>query len=461
MAKLVGIDRAVGFSILSRGWSALSGVVTLVLLVRFLTGKQQGVYSSFGSFMALQVFFELGLGLVVLQFASHERAGLEWTPQGTLEGDANAKARLSSLLRLSLRWYGSVSALILAVILPLGLGFFHQYAPSGVAWHAGWVFVALGMAVSVMFLPLYAVLEGCGLVPEVAAAQFVANLLNTGVFWLMLTRHWGLLAAPIAGVFSGLWIIGWLSVRYRHFLRDLWDAARPGVVIHWRREMWPFQWRIALSYMSGYFIFQTFVPILLASHRPITAGQMGLTMSVTNAIAAIALAWVATKSAPFGRLVALRDWAQMDRLFFPCLWQSAGVLILGGGLFWSAALYLHHIHSPISARLLAPLPMGLLLLAAVVNHVVAAEAIYLRAHKQEPFLMISLLGGTLVALSSYVLGRLFGSVGMMIGYLSITLVIGLGLGTSIFIQKRRQWHQDLPTEPDAVLPPPTPVFGGR
>jgi hypothetical protein len=221
--------------------------------------------------------------------------------------------------------------------------------------------------------------------------------------------------------------------------------------------MWPFQWRIALSYASGYFIYQTFTLFLFASHGAAAAGRMGLSMSVAASLGAIAIAWVSTKSAPFGSLVAKRDWAQMDRMFFPSLWLSTAVLIVADGAFWLVTLYLNHTHAAprLSTRLLPPLPLGLLLVAMVVNHFVGALGIYLRAHKQEPLLFMSLLGGALVCLSSYFLGRVWGATGMMAGNLAISF-LGLTLGTTTFRRKRRQWHDDHPhsDQGDSDAPPP-------
>src|SRR5579862_5483845 len=86
----MGIDRAVGYTVIAKGWAALSGAVSLVLLTRFLSAAEQGFYFVFVDILALQLFFELGLSTVVMQFASHERARLEWTSEGRLEGDTRA-----------------------------------------------------------------------------------------------------------------------------------------------------------------------------------------------------------------------------------------------------------------------------------------------------------------------------------------------------------------------------------
>jgi O-antigen/teichoic acid export membrane protein len=66
-------------------------------------------------------------------------------------------------------------------------------------------------------------------------------------------------------------------------------------------------------------------------------------------------------------------------------------------------------------------------------------AVYLRAHKQEPYLIPSVVHGCLVALSTLILGYKFGAVGVAIGYFIITTLIMLP-EVSIFIKCRSKWH---------------------
>src|ERR1700712_5391903 len=74
--RSLGLDRAVVFTILARGWSSLAGIATLLLIARFLSSAEQGYYYTFGSLVALQMLFELGFSFVILQMASHESAHL-------------------------------------------------------------------------------------------------------------------------------------------------------------------------------------------------------------------------------------------------------------------------------------------------------------------------------------------------------------------------------------------------
>ena len=55
-------DRAVGFTVLGRCLGGAVGLhVTLFLMTRFMSPVLQGYYYTFGSVLALAIFFELGL----------------------------------------------------------------------------------------------------------------------------------------------------------------------------------------------------------------------------------------------------------------------------------------------------------------------------------------------------------------------------------------------------------------
>ena len=443
--RRAGIDRAVGFAILGRGWTAVAGLLTLGLLARCLSPIEQGYYFTFGSVLALSIFFELGLSLVLVQFASHERAALEWTPAGTLTGDASAKARLSSLLRMSVQWYSAAGALLALVVLPLGMMFFYRHGNPGVQWQVPWIWSVLVTSVIIGLTPMLAIVEGCGQVAQVTRLGMWQNVGGSLLLWLALLAHGGLYTAPVTSTAALAIEVWWLWTQKKAFLSDLLHFSshqgEGGLLPHmdWRGEVWPLQWKIGLSYISGYFIFRLFNPILFATHGAVAAGQMGLSLTVIGTVTSISLAWVTTKAAPFGTLVARRDFAALDRLFFPCLWQSWGLVAVGCASVWLLAVSLRMEHMAVGSRFLDPLPLGLLAATAVVNHGIIAQAIYLRSHKQEPFLAISIVMAVLVGASSLLVTNRFGALGMMTGYFFVSLAM-LAWATWLFGTKREQWH---------------------
>jgi len=440
LLRKAGIDRAVGFAVIGRAWSALAGLVTLVLMTRCLSPEQQGYYVTFGSVLATAVFFELGLALVLMQFASHERAGLDWTAAGTLDGDPAAKRRLASLLQMSVKWYAVIGAAFIAALLPLGLGFFGRHGSQTMNWQVPWIWIIGVSGASLALMSVVAVLEGCGLIAEIVRLQMWQNIAGSLLLWFALLHHWGLYAAPVTNTVSLVSTLLWLGLARRRLVLDLFQTPTQGASVSWRTEIWPLQWKIALSCVSGYFVFQLFNPILFATHGAAAAGQMGLSITVLVTVGAVAMSWVATKAATFGSLIARREFGRLDQLFFPCLWQSWGLVSVLAALVWAVDLALHRAGLPLSRRFLDPLPLGLLALVTVVNHGIGAEAIYLRAHKREPYLVMSLLSAGLVGLSALLLGKPFGATGMMLAYACIA-PLSLGLATAIFIQKRHQWHR--------------------
>jgi O-antigen/teichoic acid export membrane protein len=441
--RLLGLDRAVILTVLARGWSSLAGLVTIVLIAHSLTGAEQGYYYTFGSLVALQMVFELGFSFVILQMASHECARLSISKADEVTGDPVAHARLASVLQKSVRWYSITAFLMPCILIPAGLHFFASNSHSGqeVAWRLPWWLVVLAASFAFQIDPVLSFLEGCGYVPQVARTRLWQALLGSVLAWVAMLTHHGLFAPAMTIAGQVLAGVAWLYTR-RRLLFPLFVYHAGQDPIHWWQEVWPFQWRIAISWICGYFIFQLFNPILFAYWGPIAAGQMGMSLNISNALMAVSIAWVNTKAAPFGAMVARKEYVKLDHIFFRTLIQSIVVSVLGSAAVWSGVIYLNVEQSRFAHRVLGPLPFGMLLLTMIFNHIVISEAIYLRAHKQEKFLLNSVLAALFMLFSSYALGRRFGAIGMISGYLGVTTFIGLGLGTFTFLKYRRIWHAE-------------------
>jgi hypothetical protein len=438
-----GLDRAVFFTVLARGWSSGSGLITVALIARLLSPAEQGYYYTYASLIALQLVFELGFSQIVMQLASHERAHLSIGEDGSVKGDQIAHARLASVLQISVRWYAAGALLFSSVLIPAGLHFFssHQHLGDVVSWRTPWIAVATAAVFAFFLDPLYSFFEGCGFVSNVAHMRWVQAVVGSLLAWISLLTHHGLYAP--ATVIAGQVVVGaiWLFTR-RALLIDLLTHETAGQHVSWQNEIWPFQWRIAISWISGYFVYQTFNPFLFAFRGPVTAGQMGMSLTFANSLMAIAIPWVSTKAAPFGTLIAQKRYPQLDALFFKAVRQSISVAGLGAIVIWSATTYLHFTHNRYAHKILSPLPFALLLTAAILNHLFASLATYLRAHKQEKLFQLSLSIAIAVLFSNYFFAKTSGALGMVAGYLVIIALLGVGGGTLIFNKYRRLWHSN-------------------
>jgi len=440
MRKVLGLDRAVGFTILARFWSSAAGLVTVALIARFLSPAQQGYYYTFGSLVALQIVFELGFSFVILQLASHERAELSISADYEISGAPIAHARLASVIQKSVRWYTVAAVAMASILLPVGFYFFstHQHAGQTVSWQLPWCSAALMAALNFQLDPFLSFLEGCGYVPEIARLRFMQSLTGSLLAWTALVAHHGLFAPSMMLFGMAVASLFWLTGKRKLLLGLLRHHA--GIHrIRWNQEVWPFQWRIAVSWLSGYFLFWIFNPVLFAFRGPVEAGKMGMSLSLANAVQAIAVSWVSTKSAPFGTLIARKEYERLDQTFFRALTQSFAVSLIGALAAWLGCIYLNAKHFSFAQRLLAPLPLGILLLYMIVNVMVSSEAYYLRAHKQEVFFVNSVVGAVAVTVCTFIFGRRYGATGIVISACLLNWG-GLVWATYKFRKYRRLWH---------------------
>jgi len=441
-----GVDRAIFYTLLNRGWSVLTGPLTFYLIARFLTPDEQGYYYAFSSILGLQIFFELGLGYVIIQFASHEKAHLEWTAAGTLEGDPKAKARLASLLRFAMKCYLAAALIGGCVLVPAGLAFFSKSKPGAlevvkVVWQTPWLLVVGTTCFNLTLTPFYSLLEGCGKVAEFAKRGAWMSIIGNACFWLVLFAHGKLFAAPAQAVVFAVIGTFWVFIKYGRCFKDILATPIPqGMAVSWRKEMLPLQWKVAVTGFSGYFIGQLITPMLFRYRGPAEAGRIGMTMKVIDILSNLSYSWVSTKAAPFGTHIARKDYATLDGVFRKASRQALGVFLLGSGAFLAVYFALKMTGAPMASRFLDPLAILFLLGNAVINCIVFCQAVYLRAHKQEPYLYNSLVGAVLVPLVIFFLGRPYGGLGIAVGLFSVNILIGLPWATCIFSQKRKQWH---------------------
>lgn len=444
----LGINRAIGYGVLSRVWAVSAGVVTLLLIAVRFSREQQGFYFTIGSLLALQIFFELGLTVVISQFASHEFSKTWWLPGGEIEGDTVAVGRIHSLLATSFKWFFAAALILTGVLIPLGLVFFSNGVEAAQLfdWRLPWILAVLGTAVNLLAIPFFAVIMGSGDMVAINSRQLLGSVTGSVLAWAVIGLGGGLYALPCVSFGAGLVSWGYLIRNKPGLLAAAWRYSfaadyrmKVTAPIDWRTEVWPMQWRIAISWMSGYFIFQLFTPVLFHYQGAVVAGQMGMTLSAANALLGVCITWMTVRNPEFGKLIAAKEWGSLDALFFQVLKQSI-LIAASGAALGGGAIFLLKEFTRLGERFL-PLPQVLLLLAATVAVVtVNAYATYLRAHKKEPLLAQSVATAVLQGFATWFLGKEFSSFGVSIGYFIISVFISLPTVYWIWRHYRNAWH---------------------
>lgn len=439
IVALTGIDAAIGWSAASQFWTALLGPVTLALVATRLSPAAQGYYFTFGSIIGLQMIFELGLASVIQQFVTHEVAFLERNADGTLTGPEHHLRRLAAVVQTSLRWFFVASILFAIALLAGGTMFFARAGGGVEGWEGPWIVVAVGAALALIVTPALAILEGCGLVTEVSRVRAGQTIVSDLAGWSVLIAGGALWAPAAAGIATLLYAAVRIGTAWRPLFSFLLRSPAGG--LSWRDEVWPFQWRTAIGWISGYALFQVFTPLLFAYRGAAEAGRLGMTIAIVATILNVSMAWLWSKRPTFGMHVARREFDELDALFYPAMIRSA-VVMLGGCLaLVGGVLLLRSIEHPWATRILDPLPLLLLVGAMLIMNVHWSQSVYLRAHKREALFGLRLTAALLTVALAAMLGPRWGATGMMAGFLGAVLLLLLGAGSMVFRKHRREWHR--------------------
>jgi len=441
MRTALGLDGAIAYSFVARLVVIAGSTGTVLLIVRNLSPVEQGYYYTLLSLVSLQMVFEMGFSFVIQQLAAHECIHLELKADGTVTGDGVAHARLASALQLSLRWYTVAAAAMGLLLAPAGALFFARHtmaAGTQVTWQGPWLTAVAASMTGLWSMPFYSFLEGCGQVRAVAALRLRQAIAAAVLAWAALLLHHGLYAPTlviVGQVGTGLQFLA----THRTLLMGLLHHPAGRDTIRWRVEVWPFQWRMAVSWMCSYFTVQIFIPILFALRGAVEAGQMGMSLSITAYMTVLALAWTSTKATPFGRMIARREFQALDRLFLTTFRQSLAVFaaIAAGSVLLVALLPAVAPH--LAMRMLPARLFGLLVLGAAANHVVQSLGILLRCFKQEPFVGQSLAVAALTLLLAGWTAHRWGNAGAASSYLAVAAGVALPSAVSIFVRARREY----------------------
>ena len=431
---IAGLDFHVLVTLIFRGWAVLAGGVTVFLLPLWLSTVEQGYYFTFASVLALQIFFELGLNQIIMQLVSHEVAHLTETADGRLTGKEAHLARLSSLGRLIRRWYG-VAAILFAVIGgSAGTVFFSQKGAEPMSvWLGLWVVLVGATAVNLWLSPGLAVMEGCGKVGQVARLRLVQSMLGYSLLWVTLLSGGGLWAATVVPVVSALCTGYWLKV-YGNMLH--WLSTRAVDIknqLSWRKDVLPLQWRIALSWASGYLIFNLFTPMVFSHYGAVEAGRLGMALTVFSAISTIGMSWVNAKAPSFTTHIARGERRELNILFTVLFLRSTIFIALMSASVALVAWYLNQLGVPQMIRIASPSVLAILAVVTVVNSMVYAMAVYMRAHREEPMLTQSVVFGLLMILVVY-FGSKISIFIMMFTYMMAMIFVSLPW--TIFLYKK-------------------------
>ncbi len=435
----IRLDRSIVFTILTRLIQSIGTVITLLLVTSQLSPNEQGYFYTFSSILAIQVFLDFGLTSIVVQYIAYEAAHLSWS-KSELVGDVFHRSRLASIVQLSIKWVLVLSVVLFIVLFIAGKLFFSRFnAELSIQWQVPWLLLSIGTCFLLLINLFIAIVEGLGKVKEAARIRLFQQLINSISIALLLAAGLKLFSAGLALLITSTFLFLFLFTSdYWKTFKMLWHLPVTSR-ISYKKEIFPFQYKIGLGNISSLLIYQLFSPVLFATQGAVLAGQMGATQTCLNGIFAISLSWFSTKTVLFSNLVSTQKFKELNAYYRTTLFV-AFMICLAGILLFVALVVMLKTYYPIYGNRFLPLfPLILFSLAQLTSTIGNAQAYYLRSFKQDPFFIPSILMGLFSGIATVVISKHYSITEMSMAYFGINAIIGFLWGCVIFRNKSYQW----------------------
>ncbi len=425
--------------------TTITGPITALLILNFLSLAEQGYWYTFLGLITIVNYAELGMGQVIMQFAAHEWGALNKPSEATNSGDDR---RLKSILRTAVLFGGLTAVADFVIVLPLG--YFVLFSKDGVGhsaqWLGPWILVSIVAPLNLALAFLNSFLEGCQMIVTSnlrRAFQAVAQIAASCLIFFYGGKLWALGAGQLASFLVG---ILWILLAQGAFIKRMLAGFLKNTDVSWRREIWPLQWRYAASWATGPLTYGLFNPLIFTLAGSEVAGRFGFTFSIIGVISSYAQIWVASRAAVFARLNAGARWKELQSLFARGVKHSAVTYALGA-MALLVALYAINLKFPLlAARLLDPLSTVLLLIAGGITLAIFLITYFARSFREEPFVRMAWINAMLMVVLLPLGIVLFQAKGASGAYLVSQIVV---LPISLQIYKR--YHQRILFQSDQTL----------
>ena len=403
----------------------MAGALMLVMIPLKLNTIQQGYYYTFSSLIGMQIFFELGMNQVIVQMVSHNFAHIRVAGEKNGVIENQYLGRIVFLIRMLSKWYATAAILFFIVVGVIGAIFLQQKGTLPLHdWIYSWLILTLAAAANLYFSAKLTVYEGCEQVTEVAKMRLAQSFIGYGFLWCGLSMGGGLWAIPLLNVVAVFYTAYWLNTREESFINLKNVTISLNGDISWRKDIFPFQWRIAVSWISGYFIFQLFTPLVFAKFGAVEAGQIGITLAMYGALLIVGMSWINAKVPTMSAMVSRKDWKNLNTLFVTLTWQSMIFTLIGVIALIGMQIVLTNFGLKISERVASLPVVCCIAVMTLSNCFVSAAAAYMRAHLEEPMMWVSVASG-LATLAAAVLGSQVSIFFMMLLCAGINVLIVL------------------------------------
>ncbi len=440
ISKRLQLDRPLLFALAAKSWQAISGPITLILVISAFSVSERGVYYGLVSIIGIQAIFELGLLNVLISQAGNEAAKLNKKINSTEHENQLAAQRMALLITGSWQWFLMVAFLF--VLAGLGFGWLSLASvETQLNWWLPLTVVIPIAGVSIALAPSLAILEGAGYRDSIYSFRLLQIVTGNVVVWIALATGLGLWTIVLATTVQAAWGCYLVFGLHKDFFARFRSLPLPNDGFSWSRDVVPMQWRVAVISVAHYLASQLFVIVVLgreAADAATDAGRLGPTLTITTAIQMLALTWVQTKFSLVSAHHGAGEREQAGTMWRQTALISTALLCLALGTLILLIAILPWLGRGWELNFVLPWQLTALSVGLIANHLLALQSFYVMARRANPFWIPSVVGLLITAAAVWTFGRMYSTSGLVVAYAVTTGAIALPLHTWAYIRFRRE-----------------------
>lgn len=412
------------FVLINQLFRIVSGPIMLLLIPIYLSKEEQGLWYLFSSLSALSIFADLGFSNIILQFSAHEFSNLKIDKNFTLSGDKENIKKMASFFMFICDWVGKMTLIVFPII--FFVGFYILYSKMAIdLWLIPWIIYVITSAFSFFISNLFSFFQGFNIVARIEKIRFYSSVLSSIVIILSLYYGLKIFAICLSSIISLILSIYFLNIIFKNTILQLIKESKD-FSYNWFGQISQLLWKYALSFSSGYFIFQIYTPLMFMYKGPIEAGKVGLSISLWTSVFGISNSFLSAIIPKINIEISKKNWVNLDRIFTKNLLLSLSTYFI----FFISFFIINHFfrdyfiikNKNVFDRFLSPFSMFLLGISWFSQLYINAIATYVRSHKKDPFAFISIFIAFYIPSITFILAKYFPTDYFFLGFFSSILV---------------------------------------
>ncbi len=411
----------------------------LLFVPKYLSESEMGFWYTFISIAALTTFADLGFTSIITQFSAHEAVNVSFDKKTRNFNNSDIEiSQISSLFRFSIRWSGLLTIACSIAILSIGMLIFGREKGDAVAWVSPWIIYAISSSLNFFNQVVLAFFEGCNQIVTSQKIKLINGIIANGLGVLGLSRGWGLMALAMPMLLSITVSFIQIFIYYGHVIaRMLRNGIQDSSI--WLRQILKLLWKYAISWISGYLVFQIYNPLVFAKFGSEMAGKVGYLLTIISAFVSIANVWSYVSVPQINMLTEKREWMKLDSVFKKNLILIDATFLLE--VFCCLLLFkLPYLGAFVSSYIFSVKAFLCLSVGYSFQLATSYIGVYLRSHKEEPLMILSVLTAIISLFLTFISIQFLSVEYVFLGFL-ISVTCMFPFVVRVKMNKTLEWHK--------------------